>query len=361
MVISLFGSCGKKNTGNTNENPIDIDFWEVTRTSMKVETKYPATLEGTVNVNIRTQVTGYLQEIYVKEGDYVQKGAKLFRVKPDVFIEQVNNSKAAYDVALAAEQSAKIELAKVKPLVEGKVYTELQLQTATANYEAAKATTAQAKAILESSRINADFSLITAPVSGYIGRIPNRAGNLISPSDSQPLTMLSEIDNIYAYFSLSEADFISFFNDRKKSENEYSSVEMVMANGSLYEQKGKLEIASGNIDRTTGSIALKAVFPNPDKLLRAGGSGKIILSKDLDNIIAIPVSCVKDIQDKFFVFVLQDNKVKMKTIEIESRSGNFYIVKSGIENNEKLVLNRIDVLKEDMPVSATAVKNLNNQ
>ncbi|ULT29083.1 efflux RND transporter periplasmic adaptor subunit [Sphingobacterium sp. E70] len=199
-------------------------------------------------------------------------------MKGDVYNEQVNNSRAAYQAALSAEQNAKLEIEKIKPLVEGKVYTDLQLKTAEANYAAAKAQVAQAQAALGSSQINARFTLINAPVSGYIGRIPNRIGNLITAADAMPLTTLSEINTVNVYFSLSEADFISFMKDHNTlSSNQQAT--LILADGTAYNHPGKVEMASGNIDRTTGSMILKAVFANPDKILRSGGSAKVVLKR----------------------------------------------------------------------------------
>jgi len=192
-VITLVFSCGGNQQGPPEYPPANVDFLEIAPTSASLEKKYPGSIEGKVNVDIKAQVTGYLQEIYVREGDFVQKGQSLFKIKGDVFNEQVNNSQAVVKSALAAQENARIELQKIRPLVAGKVVSELQLKTAEANYSSAMAQVAQAKAALGSSQINAAFSLIKAPVSGYIGRIPNRIGNLVTPSDPLPLTTLSEI------------------------------------------------------------------------------------------------------------------------------------------------------------------------
>ncbi|MBE7176089.1 MAG: efflux RND transporter periplasmic adaptor subunit [Mucilaginibacter polytrichastri] len=355
-ALTLFGSCTGKQQDAGQNAPVDVDFAQVDTSTAQIEKKYPGMVEGTVNVDIKAQVTGYLDQIYVQEGDYVKKGQSLFRIKGDVFTQQVNNSKATYEAALAAERNAKIELEKIRPLVKGKVYSELQLQTAEANYSAAKAQSAQAKAALGSSQINADFSLIKAPVSGYIGRIPNRIGNLVTPGDATPMTTLSEIDKVFVYFSLSEADFIAYVKD-SRADKGMNTVELIMANGDLYPRKGTLEIASGNIERSTGSISLKATFPNPDKVLRAGGAGKIILRKTVRQVITIPMASVRDIQNKYFVFTLADsNKVAMRPIEIDGRSGDRYIVKNGLKTGERLALNRIDVLNEGVKVNPAPKK-----
>ncbi|MFD1605459.1 efflux RND transporter periplasmic adaptor subunit [Flavobacterium artemisiae] len=349
VIFGLLFSCGKKDPGAEayGAPKPEVDFFQAQSISGEVEKKYPGIIEGTVNVDIKAQVSGYLEAIYVKEGDYVSKGQSLFKIKGDVFAEQVNNSRASYKSALANLANAKLEVEKIKPLVEGNVYSDMQLKTAQANYEAAQAQVAQAKAALGSSQINADFSLIKAPVSGYISRIPNRVGNLVTPSDAVPLTVLSEINTVFVYFSLSEADYLSFIKDTKSKK----TVSLIMADDSVYELKGNLEIASGNIDRTTGTIALKAVFPNPKKILRSGGSARIVLNNSLSDVISVPMASVKDIQDKFFVFVLKEgNKVAMVPIEIGGSAGENYFVKSGLKQGDKIALNSIDVLNDSMEV-----------
>ncbi|OXA72613.1 efflux transporter periplasmic adaptor subunit [Flavobacterium aquidurense] len=349
LIIISFSSCGKGGPGAEGFAPPkpEVDFFQAQTITGEVEKKYPGIIEGTVNVDIKPQVSGYLEAIYVKEGDYVNKGQSLFKIKADVFKEQVNNSHAAYKNALANLANAKLEIEKIKPLVEAKVYSDMQLKTAQANYEAASAQAAQAKAALGSSQLNADFSLIKAPVSGYISRIPNRVGNLVTPTDAVPLTILSEINTVFVYFSLSEADYLEFSKDAKSNQ----TVSLILADGSVYEHKGKLEVASGNIDRTTGSIALKAVFSNPKKQLRSGGSARVVLNSNLTSVITVPMASVKDIQDKFFVYVLkQGNKIGMVPIEIAGSAGTDYFVKSGIKPGDKIALNGIDLLYDGVEV-----------
>ncbi|MEA5260109.1 efflux RND transporter periplasmic adaptor subunit [Arcicella aquatica] len=353
----MFFSCKEQAQEQPEQLPLTVDFLQISIANADVAKKYPGAIEGSVNVDLKAQVSGYLEKIFVKEGDYVQKGQALFKIKAEVFNEQVNNSSATLKAALAAQANAKLEVEKIRPLVEGKVVSEIQLQTAEANYEAASAQVTQAKAMLNSSKINAEFSLIKAPISGYIGRIPNRIGNLVTPTDLVPLTTLSDINQIFVYFSLTEADYIAFMKEKGLQKN-INTVSLVMADGSEYAHKGKLEFASGNIDRTTGSIALKAIFPNPDKLLRSGGSAGVILQKAYHTALLVPMASVKDIQDKYFVFSLADsNKVAMKPFEIEGKSGSNYIVKSGISEGEKIALTSIDVLNEGMTVIPKITKS----
>ncbi|WP_116788005.1 efflux RND transporter periplasmic adaptor subunit [Flavobacterium psychrotrophum] len=349
IVALVFSSCGQKNADAAQQMPKpEVDFLTVQSGTGEIDKKYPGLIEGSVNVDIKAQVSGYLEAIYVKEGDYVQKGQSLFKIKGDVFEEQVHSSEAAYKNAQANLATAKLEVDKIRPLVEGKVFSPMQLKTAEASYEAAKAQVAQAKAALGSSQLNADFSLIKAPVSGYISRIPNRIGNLVTPTDATPLTTLSDINTVYVYFSLSEADYLAYLKDTAEDKG----VQLIMADGSIYEHKGTVEVASGNVDRTTGSISLKAIFPNPKKYLRSGGSARVILNSNLSSVLTVPMASVKDIQDKFFVFTLNGNKVAMVPVEIAGSAGTDYFVNKGLKSGDKVAINSIDALNDGMEVTA---------
>lgn len=353
-VILIASSCRYTSESSNTEKPIDVDFIKLNPTSAVVEQRFPGSIEGSVNVEVKSQVTGYLDRIYVNEGDYVMKGQPLFQIKGDIFIEQVNNSKAALQAAIVAKNNARLEVDKLKPLVSGKVVSEIQLKTAEANYESACAQVNQAKAALGVSQINAAFCLIKAPSEGYIGRIPNRIGSLITPNDANSLTTLSSIDKVFVYFSISEADFISI--QKNGIRNEFNGVELILANGAYYSKKGQIEVASGNIDRTTGSIAMKAIFPNPEKLLRSGGAARIVLKKVYNNVLTIPQSCVKDIQDKLFVFVLKNStRIVMTPIEICGRTDNLYIVKAGVKTGDRIAINRIDLLNSNVVIKPSLV------
>ncbi|KFF28184.1 efflux RND transporter periplasmic adaptor subunit [Chryseobacterium vrystaatense] len=354
LTAVVLSSCG---SGNGQENvqqmaAVPTDFIQLKSGDADVSSGYPGSMEGQDNVDIKAQVTGYLEAVYVKEGQYVNKGQTLFRINPSVYNEQVNSNEAALKAAVAAQETARLEVEKLKPLVEGKVVSDMQLKTAQANYNAAAAQAGQARSSLGSSKINANFTYIKAPVSGYIGRIPNRVGNLISPSDASPLTTLSNINMVNVYFSMNEADFIAYSRKAASGENT-GNVELILADGSKYSYHGKVETASGNFDKNTGSIPMKAVFQNPDKLLRAGGTARVLLHQSLDGIVKLPKTAVKDIQDKFFVYKLEGkDKVKMSPIEISGSTSQDYFVKTGVKAGDKIAVNRIDVLTDGALVSA---------
>ncbi|MGU3374458.1 efflux RND transporter periplasmic adaptor subunit [Chryseobacterium sp. M5A1_1a] len=354
LVLSLAAatvlySCGSGNSQETGQqqSALPTDFIQVKSGDADVSTGYPGSIEGQDNVEIKAQVTGYLEAVYIKEGQYVSKGQTLFRINPSVYNEQVNTNEAGLKAALAAQETARLEVEKLRPLVEGKVVSDMQLKTAQASFKAAAAQVAQAQSSLGSSKINANFTYIKAPVSGYIGRIPNRVGNLISPSDQSPLTTLSNISSVNVYFSMNEADFIAHSRSTA-SEGNSENVELILADGSTYSLKGKLENASGNFDRNTGSIQMKAVFQNPDKLLRSGGTGRVMIHNALDGVVKLPKTSVKDIQDKFFVYKLQGkDKVKMTQIEVSGSTSQDYFVKNGVNAGDKIAINRIDALTDE--------------
>lgn len=358
IAAAMFlSSCGQSSPGSAaGELPApETDFVTLIQGTGDTQKEYPGNIEGIVNVDVKPQVTGYLQAVLVKEGQYVQKGQPLFRIMPDVYNEQVKNSDAGLKSALAAQATARLEVEKLRPLVDGKVVSDMQLKTAQANYNAATAQVEQAKAALGSSKINANFTLIKAPVSGYIGRIPNRTGTLVSPTDTTALTTLSDISTVQVYFSISEANYITYSKEGIFS-GDSGNIQLILADGSVYNQKGRVEAGSGNIDKATGSITMKAIFPNPDKLLRSGGAGKIVIGRTVDNIVQLPITSVKDIQDKFFVFKLADSsKVAMVPIQIDGKTKDTYYVKSSVKAGDKIAVNRIDMLQDGMKVQQKKV------
>ncbi|WP_223833703.1 efflux RND transporter periplasmic adaptor subunit [Pedobacter riviphilus] len=348
----LWVGCSQRPQNTSTEQPqaLETDFITLNPDTATVKQTYPGNIEGLVNVDIKAQVSGYLEKIFVKEGDYVQKGQLLFKIKSEVFQEQVSNSSAALQAAIATHASVRIEVEKMKSLVGGSVVSPVQLKTAEANLQAATAQVAQAKATFGASKINAGFALIKAPVSGYIGRIPNRVGNLISATDATPLTTLSDISTVYVYFSLSEAEFMRL-NSGSADRTAKINIGLVTADGQQYPENGKLQVASGNVDRVTGTVSIKAVFNNPKRILRSGGSANVVIEESLSNILLVPKAAVKDIQDKFFVYRLADSsKVRLIPIEIKAESGDNYIVRSGLKNGEQIAINRIDVLYDGIQV-----------
>ncbi len=314
--------------------------------------EYPAALEGSKDIEIRPQVEGQLEHIYVDEGAYVVQGQPLFRINARVYTEQLNNAKASLAAAEANLANARIDVSKLTPLVKNQVLSDVQLDAALAAERVAEANVQQAKAVVERAQINLSYTVISAPVAGYIGRIPFKMGSLVGTAIPEPLTVLSEIRNVFAYFSLSENDFIAFKNrvqgtSMAEKISQLPPVELVLSDGSIYAEKGTVEVVSGQFDNRTGTITFRAVFPNDDGLLRSGNTGKIRMPHVSPSVILVPQEATFELQDKVFVFALADsNRVESRPIPIAGRSGTYYLVEGGVEPGDRIVYAGLDRLQD---------------
>lgn len=318
--------------------------------------EYSASLEGRVNVEIRPQVEGILEKIYVDEGAYVKAGQPLFKINDRTYNESLNSAQSSVLAAQANVQRAQVEVDRLIPLVDNKVISEVQLKTARAALDAAKAAEEQAKAGVGNARINVGYTYITAPVSGYIGRIPYKTGSLVGKGEDMPLTVLSEINEMYAYFSMSEPDFITFKqqfagNTIEEKVRKVPPVELLLADNSVYEQKGRISTVEGQFDRTTGTISFRATFPNAGGMLRTGNTGKVRIPQLLAQVVVVPQEATFEIQDKVFVFVVGDsNKVASKPIGIAGKTATWYFVESGLKPGEKIVFAGTGNLQDGMVI-----------
>lgn len=318
--------------------------------------EYSATLEGKVNVEIRPQVEGFLEKIYVDEGAYVKAGQPLFKIDARVYNEQLNSAQSSVLAAQANVQKAQVEVDRLIPLVDNKVISEVQLKTARAALDAAKAAEEQAKASVGNARINVGYTYITAPVSGYIGRIPYKTGSLVGKSENMPLTLLSDINEVYAYFSMSEQDFMAFKqqfagNTIEEKVKKVPPVELLLADNSVFTQKGKISSIDGQFDKSTGTISFRATFPNAGGMLRSGNTGKIRIPQLFTQAVVIPQEATFEIQDKVFVFAVGDsNKVASKPIGISGKTVGWYFVESGLKPGEKIVFSGAGNLQDGMVI-----------
>lgn len=318
--------------------------------------EYPAAIQGAVDIDVRPQVSGYLQSVLVNEGAYVTAGQTLFKINENPYREALNNAKASLHAAEAAILNAQLEVDKLTPLVQNKVVSDIQLKTAKTAYKIAQANAEQAKANVASAQINLGYTNVKATVSGYIGRIPKKQGSLVSPTDQTALTQLSDIHEVHVYFSLAENDFNSFNTnypgktpaDRIKH---LPAVELVLADNSTYPVKGKIDMIDGQFDKNTGAITLRASFPNANGVLRSGNTGKIRLGLLHNDAILVPQSATVEMQDKVFVFTLGDSsKVKKQAITIVGKAGENYLIKDGVKVGDQIVLSGIDKLQEGMVI-----------
>ncbi|RTL56278.1 MAG: efflux RND transporter periplasmic adaptor subunit [Sphingobacteriales bacterium] len=328
----------------------------VSNTTATTYKEYAASLQGSKDIEIRPQVNGYLDKIYVDEGAFVKKGQPLFHINDQPYAEQLNNAKATLAAAKANQVNAQINVTKITPLVQNNVVSDVQLKTAQAAYDAATANVAQAEAMVQNAAINLGYTTIKAPVDGYLGRIPLKTGSLVGLSTIEPLTVISELQEVYAYFSLSENDFIQFKNQFpgktvEEKIKQMPAVELVLADGSVYKQKGKVQLVTGQFSNTIGTISFRAAFPNEDRLLRSGNTGKVRISQLQQDALVVPQEATFEIQDKVFVFAVGDsNKVQSKPITINGKTAVYYFAAGGVKAGDKIVFAGTGNLRDGMKI-----------
>jgi membrane fusion protein, multidrug efflux system len=352
-LISLL-SCHSSETqgGYAAPPPPTLPVISVSERPFTTYREYTATLEGSNDIEIRPQVNGYIEKIFVDEGAFVRKGQPLFKVNDQPYQEALNNAYATLAVAKANQSSAKIEMDKLEPLVQNQVISPIQLRTAKAAYDATTAYVAQADAQIGNAKINIGYSLIKAPVDGYIGRIHVKTGSLVGVSVVDPLTNISEVRDVRAYFSVSETAFLRFKDEYPGKTiadkiQRLPPVELILSDNTVYPQKGKVEIVAGQFTSGMGAIPFRASFPNPNGVLRSGGTGRVRISISLPSGLVIPQDATYELQDKVFVFVLEDsNKVKSTAVQIGGRSGNYYLIDNGLKAGEKIVYSGVDKLND---------------
>lgn len=308
-LISILSSCqDNAEAGAAREVPVrEYPVIEIQTMDVRNENKYPATIEGVENIGIRAKVDGYIQAIYVDEGEYVRKGQPLFQLETQAMNQNAAAAQSNIQVAEAGVHVAQVEVDRLKPLVAKNIISEVQLKTAEANLASAKSQVEQAKSQYQGVRENIGYTRITSPVSGYVGRIPFRQGTLVGRNESMPLTYVSNIQDVFIYFALNEKDFINFTSGLEGTSiqqkiDSMPAVEFIMANGEVYNHKGKIETITGQIDPRTGTINFRARFPNPENILRDGGSGLISIPSIYDDVLVVPLQSTYEMQGRKFVY-----------------------------------------------------------
>ena len=354
LVFVILVSCSSPaaNGGYAALPPAVLPVFNVSNRSFTTYREYTASLEGSNDIEIRPQVGGYIEKIFVDEGAFVKKGQPIFKINDQPYREAYNNANATLAVAKANQSSAEINMNKLEPLVQNQVVSPIQLKTAKAAYEAATAYVAQADAMVGNAKINIGYSLIKAPVDGYIGRIHVKIGSLAALSSTDPLTNISEVKDVRAYFSVSETAFLRFKDEYpgKTIEDKIKNlppVDLILSDNTVYPLKGKVEMVSGQFAPGTGAIPFRASFPNPNGVLRSGNTGRVRISVKQPEGLVIPQESTFELQDKVFVFVLGDsNKVTSTSVNILGRSGNYYLVENGIKAGDRIVYSGVDKLND---------------
>ena len=327
-VQLLFASCSSK-----NEKKEEVVKYEVT-TPLQIDTSYTkeyvAQIRSVRNIEIRTQEKGFLQNVYVDEGQYVSAGQLLFRIMPKIYEAEVMKQQAEV-------KAAEIELLNAKTLVDKNVISKNEQAMAQAKLD-------QAKAEATLAQVHLSFTEIRAPFTGIVDRLPKKLGSLLD--EGEFLTSLSDNGQMFAYFNVSEPEYLDYKSQSNNNKN--VQVGLLLANNSKLSQNGIIETIEGEFNNETGNIAFRAKFPNPDKLLKNGETGKVLMTIPLKNAIIIPQKATYEIQDKKYVFIVdKNNVVHSKLITVSGEMPDLYIVSDGLTTNDKILLEGVQRVKDD--------------
>lgn len=296
--------------------------------------EYVAEIQSIQNVELRARVRGFIEKIHVDEGQTVKAGQTLFILSGQEFREEIMKAKSALKSAIAESRVAAVEVRNTKALLEKNIVSRTELEMAEAKLEAIEARIDQARSAITSAELNLSFTVIKAPFSGTINRIPNKKGSLIE--EGTLLTSISNNNEVFAYFYVSEREYLEFIKQDPIGREQ--QVSLVTADNLPHPYKGRVETTESEVDRNTGTIGFRARFPNPDKYLKHGSSGKVILSNELKDAMIIPQKSTFEVQENTYVFVVdEDNVVHMRSVVPKLRMSNVYILESGLSANEKII------------------------
>jgi len=345
-LLATLAAC-QDNEKEVIETPTFKVFHPILKDTVAFE-DYVCDVASVNNVEIRTRVKGYIESIHTDEGKFVKKGQLLFKISSQEYKEELLKSRAVLKNAQADLKAAEIEFNNVAQLAEKQIVAKTEVEMAKAKKEAAKARVEEAQSLEYSAQLKLSLCDIKAPFDGFVDRIPNKMGSLVD--EGTLITTLSDNKEIFAYFNVSERDYLDFMKNQKMG-NKNDLVQLVLANNDVYDEIGIIETTDGQFDSETGTIAFRARFNNPDRLLKHGASGKIRIERKIKNAIIIPQKATFEIQDKLYVYTVNSkNELVAKNIQISLRLPNIYIVSFGLSKNDKVLLEGVQLVREGQKI-----------
>ncbi|MBQ9706207.1 MAG: efflux RND transporter periplasmic adaptor subunit [Paludibacteraceae bacterium] len=324
-----------------NHPQAERNIISATPSAVSQSARYSAAIQGKQDIMILPQVGGFLTKLCVSEGQQVKLNQPLFEIDRVNFEAALRVAEANVEAAQAAVKTNELTYSSKQKLYEEKVISEYDLRVAENQLLTARAGLAQAEASVTNARQNLSYCTVKAPCNGVVGRLPFRVGSLVSPQMPEPLTTVSDNSEMYVYFSMTEAQMLALvrqYGSIGKAINELPDLSLQLADGSAYNCKGRIESISGIIDKQTGAVSVRAVFPNPDRLLLSGGSCNVVLPETRENVIVIPQTATYEIQNKTFCYRVIDGKAVATLIQVEAMpDGKQYIVSSGLTAGERII------------------------
>lgn len=356
-LCAVFAVSCEQQTSTVKSREYEVMILEPT--SRKLSSVYSASIRGKQDIDIRPKVSGYITDICVREGAIVGKGQTLFVIDQVPYQAELQTAIANVDVAQASVDAAELTTNSKESLYEQKIISEFELSMARTSLASERAQLAQAKAKEVNARNNLSYTLVKSPADGVLGTLPFRVGTLVSPSDATPLTTVSDNSEMYVYFSMNESQVLSLTRRHGSLENALRSlppIELQLNDGSIYSEKGRIESISGIIDPTTGSVSIRAKFPNYKRLLLSGGSGNVILPHRQDGCLVIPQSATYEIQDKIYAYKVENGVAKSTIIGVfDISNGREYVVESGLMAGDTIVVEGVGLLRDNTPVKIKKV------
>lgn len=342
LFASVFIACNNK-VEKINSTAEKFQVLKPVLVDTVYQEEYVAEIHALQNVEIRTRVKGFIEQIHVDEGKPVAAGQLLFTLSSRIYKEDLLKANAQLKSATAELKAVDVELKNTKLLVEKNIVSKTELEMMQAKKEAIQAKIDEANSAISLAKLNLSFTEVRAPFNGVINRIPNKRGSLVE--EGTLLTTISNNNEVFAYFNMSESDYLNYVTSGEKEK--FKTVELLLANNTQYAYTGSIEISESEFDASSGNIAFRARFPNPEALLKHGGNGKIIVTKPLKNAMLIPLRSTFEIQDKVFVFTVDNkNKVRQKAIVPKMRIPHFYVVETGLTKDEIILFEGVENVKE---------------
>ena len=354
-VAGLLGGCSAKAEKEPAEALAQVPVVTLKNSEQELFQDYVADIQAVRNVEVRAQVSGFLEHIYVDEGRPVKKGQPLFRINASAFKNTLNQADAAVASAQAQAASARVKRERVRLLVNKNVIAKSELQLATSEVHDAEARVADARAGVASARLSLGYALVRAPFDGVIDRLPLKMGSLVEKGTL--LTTVSDLHAVYAYFNVAEANYMTYIKARQRHPERHSdSVRLTLADGSAYPLGGRIETTESEFNPNTGSLAFRARFSNPQRLLKHGASGKVLMRTVLPNALLVPQRAVFELQDKNYVYVVdKTGTVHPRSFVPQTRLGDFFVVQAGLKPGERVVYEGAPELHDGERIQARPV------
>ncbi|WP_291784637.1 efflux RND transporter periplasmic adaptor subunit [Cecembia sp.] len=351
MFIALLNlhACSNSNSKNQNQALVQVPTLELQPMSITLPKTYVSDIQAVQFVEVRVKVEGFVDRIYVDEGQFVKKGQNLFQLTSNEYNEMVNSANARLFQARAEAQAAQLEVDRLKVLVDKNIIARSEYQLALSKKAVAESAISEAESMLKNARTGLSYTTIKAPFDGIVDRIPYKTGSLVTAGDL--LTNITDISEIFAYYKVTENEYLKYMRDKIENDTlDDQEVSLILSDGVYYEYTGKLETMEADFEQGTGSIAFRVRFPNPDQLIKHGSTGKVEMSESMEGIFLIPQKSTFEIQDYNYVYIVdKNNTVRVRSFKPIQRFGLFYIADS-FEPGDRIIYEGIQQVKDGMEV-----------